>query len=546
MTELVRIDTYTDENKIPINPRMAKFRYITLFTDPKTHIVEVSDEGFDIKGNKSSRLYYDGDKTPPLMKNEETATEEGGNPNHDKSTGQFTSGSGDNSGKINDYKNKLRDRTQPNKEVRAIQKEVDEEITGKIWTLINQFGLKDKVKEVAMQGSYEKNTDLPTSGSDLDIFIVFNTDVPDKEREELGIKIGMGALTGKNPYLQDATTKYAEAYFEHKGQKMEVQIVPTRHLTLDQIKNKELNGDTISIGMERTPHQTKFMKVALKGKEGEVRMLKQFMKDTGLYDSSMKSQGFSGYASEVLIHNLDTFENVLKYFADFKKGDVIGGDKGNKDNAFSLIDPIDPNRDLISAFSDMKIGRTIKTAQHFLEHGEPPKASEPVEMDAVSLVYNTTQFNEDTLVGQVRKTQKSMVNQLKRMGFNIESKEEKITDDYSVNVPRTAMNKEEGESKVELTFGINNLEIPETYKDKGVPKNMEKAVTQYKQANQDAKFVEEDGRIKAIKKRPFTHLADALKWLSTSDSDVQKTSVIDDMKNGVQTNTRKYKFENLI
>jgi tRNA nucleotidyltransferase (CCA-adding enzyme) len=456
--------------------------------------------------------------------------------------GKFTS-----SGKISDFKAKLEERVKPNKEVRAIQKEVDEEITGKIWMLINQFGLNDKIEDVAMQGSYEKGTDLPTSGSDLDIFMVFKTDVPEAEREELGVKIGMGALTGKNPYVQDATSKYAEAFFDYKGQEMEVQIVPTRHLTLEQIKNKELNGEPISIGMERTPHQTKYMKEALKGKEHEVRMLKQFMKDTGLYDSSMKSQGFSGYSAEVLIDKFDTFEDTLKFFAGLKEGDIVdkhGEGKRNENNIFSLIDPIDPNRDLISAFSPMKIGRTVKVAKHFLENGEPPKQSEPIEMDSVSVIYNTTEKNEDTLVGQVRRTQKSIVNQLNRLGFDIPSSAEEISD-FTVDVPRTSMDRDE--NNVQLTFGTNDLTIPETYKDKGVPLKIPKAVNAYRNANKGLEFVEEDGRVKAIKKRPFTHLADALKFLtSDSKSDVQQTNVLKDMMKGVTTNIGKSKFENII
>jgi len=458
--------------------------------------------------------------------------------------GEFTAKGG---GNIDDFKAKLKDRVEPNKEVRALQKEVHEEINGKIWDKINSLGIRDKVKEVAMQGSYEKGTDLPTSGSDLDIFVVFNTDVDEEEREDLGIKIGMHALDGKNPYIQDATSRYAEAFFEHKGQQMEVQIVPTRHLTLEQIKTKTLNGEPISIGMERTPHQTKYMKEALKGKEHEVRMLKQFMKDTGLYDSSMKSQGFSGYSAEVLIDKFDTFEDTLKFFSSLKEGDIVdkhGEGKRNEQNVFSLIDPIDPNRDLISAFSTMKIGRTVKVAKHFLEYGTPPKQSEPVELDSVSVEYNSTQNNEDTLVGQVRKVQKSIVSQLGRLGFDIPINNDRVNN-FDVEIPRTKMDRDE--NKIKLTFGTNNITIPPTYKDKGVPTTIPKAVDAYRKANAGAEFVEEDGRVKAVKKRQFTHLADALKFLTTdTKGNVQSNGALDDMMKGVKTSVGKSKFENLI
>jgi len=525
-----RIDQYFNNKREPVEDvNDATSKYVTLFDDNG----EITEQ--------YSVLITDG-IDPELEEETEEATEEFKEEEHPREeSGKFTSGGS------SSFKKKLESKIKPNNKVKEIQKEVDKEITGNIWNTIDELDIKDKVKDVAMQGSYEKGTDLPTSGSDLDIFIVFNTDVSKEERERLGVKIGMKSLEGKNPYIQDATSKYAEAVFDHKGQRMEVQIVPTRHLTLEQIRNKEVDGKKIDIGMERTPHQTAFMKKALKGKEGEVRILKQFMKDTGLYDSSMKSQGFSGYATEVLIHNLGSFENVMKFFADFKVGETVGGEKGNKDNVFSLIDPIDPNRDLISAFSPIKIGRTIKTAQHFVKHGEPPTKSEPIEMNSVTVSYDTTQFNEDTLSGQVRKTQNSMINQLKNLGFDIPSKTENVVEDFSVEVPRVSSNRDEGESKVSITFGMDELTIPETYKDKGVPLEMTDAVNKYKEANKNRKFIEEDGRLKAIKKRPFTHLADAIKYLSTNGiSLLQKTGVTNDMKDGITTSIGKSKFENLI
>jgi len=532
LPELIdRVELYYNDKREPVEDvKDASFKYVTLF-----------DENGEVTEQYSVIIVNGMD---PELEEQKEATEEFVEDEHPRDHGKFTTKGG---GSSDNFKKKLKSRIKPDSKVRIIQEEVDKEITGKVWNTIDELGIRDKIKDVAMQGSYEKGTDLPTSGSDLDIFVVFNTDVPKDERERLGVKIGMKSLEGKEPYIQDATSKYAEAKWIHKGQNMEVQIVPTRHLTLEQIRNKEVDGKKIDIGMERTPHQTAFMKEALKGKEEEVRMLKQFMKDTGLYDSSMKSQGFSGYSTEVLIHNLGSFENVMKFFADFKVGEVVGGKQGNKDNIFSLIDPVDPNRDLISAFSPIKIGRTIKTAQNFIKHGEPPKKSEPIEMKSVTVSYDTTQFNEDTLSGQVRKTQNSMISQLKVLGFDIPSKTEDVVKDFSVQVPRITSNREEGESKVSLTFGMDELTIPETYKDKGVPKEMTDAVNDYKKVNKNRKFVEEDGIIKAIKKRPFTHLADAVRYLSTNGINLlQKTGVTNDMKGGIHTSIGKTKFENII
>jgi len=66
---IVRIDKYTDDNKIPTAPRKATYRYILLFDHDgiRGREVEYSDEGFDIKGDSVSIIYYEGDKIPPLI-----------------------------------------------------------------------------------------------------------------------------------------------------------------------------------------------------------------------------------------------------------------------------------------------------------------------------------------------------------------------------------------------------------------------------------------------------------------------------------------------
>lgn len=457
---------------------------------------------------------------------------------------------------MNKTKESIRERVKPKPEVRRKQEDVDKEVTSSVWSVIDSLGMRNKIHDVQMQGSYAKGTDLAESGSDLDLFVIFKKDVPAEEREKLGIEIGMKSLQKYNPHIQTATTKYAEAFFEKDGTPMEVQVVPTRHLTLEEIKNRRTEeGEEISIGMERTPHQTAFMKNALKGKEDEVRILKQFMKDNGLYDSSLKSQGFSGYATEVLIHNLGSFENVINFFANFKKGVIIGNTDKTFDNVFSLIDPIDQNRDLISAFSPLKIARTVKVAKHLLEHGEPPKRTEPVELDSVDVTFKSSETNEDALAGKIRKSQNAILRHMKQLGFDVPVSVEKVTDDFLVEVPRTRTDFENG--RIKLSFGLSNQEIPRFVKDKGMPINppnginavlWNKKLENYRQSNPNSQFVEENGMLKAIKERPFTRANDALEYLLNNKAEELglSKSIIQDLKRGLNVSLSKNKFENLI
>ncbi len=69
MTKLIRIDKYTDDNKKPVSPKKARYRYISMFNETGgiDHTTEYSENGFDIEGDKPSRIYYEGDKIPPLL-----------------------------------------------------------------------------------------------------------------------------------------------------------------------------------------------------------------------------------------------------------------------------------------------------------------------------------------------------------------------------------------------------------------------------------------------------------------------------------------------
>ena len=482
--------------------------------------------------------------------------------------GQFAKKEG---GDVSSYKEEKLEEVEPDKKIKDKQKNIDKKVTDKVEDAIKELGIEDKIYDVAMQGSYEKGTDLPSSGSDMDLFVVFNTDVSQEERDKFGLEIGRKVLTKDFVESQGwdfdyneevtATSKYVQAFFKDGEQDVEVQIVPTRHLTLEQIKEKKLNGEDIDIGMERTPHQTEYMKEALKGKEGEVRVLKKFMKEAGLYGSSLKQMGFSGYSAETLIDNFGTFEDVIDFFSELKEGDIVdkqGGGKRNKQNAFSIIDPIDPNRDLVSAFSTLKIGKTINVAKKFKETGEIPE-SKYKEMDSATLSFETDETNEDTLIGQVRKLAKSYQKQLKRYGFSVKSKEENVNG-IKVDVPDFSFDAEWDNDKqkniVKINFGTDTMTIPETLKDEGMqlkPANpnltqdqWNKNIQKYKDTNKGKDFIEEDGKIKAIKKHKFTNIMDAVRDLGVNwEGKLTKTNQNNFIKDTGVVSSGKAHFEEL-
>ena len=567
MAKLIKIEKFTDDDKNPTIPINSTYQYVTIFGEDDYIETEVlySEDGWDIDTDKTSLLYYDDDE-------EVVATED--NPNRepagssDGKGGQFASKDG---GSVSEYKETTMKDVETKPEVKEIQKKLDVNVTNKVEEAIKELGIEDKIYDVAMQGSYEKGTDLPASGSDMDLFVVFNTDVSEEEKNQYGLEIGRKVLNkdfaesqGWTNYYDEevtATSKYVQAFFKDGEQDVEVQIVPTKHLTLEQIRERKVDGKDIEIGMERTPHQTEYMKTALKGKEGEVRVLKKFMKDAGLYGSNLKQQGFSGYSAEVLIDKYDSFENVIDFFADLKGGDIVdkqGGGKRNKENAFSIIDPIDPNRDLVSAFSTQKIGKTINVAKKFKESGKIPEI-EYREMDSTTITFDSDEMNEDTLIGQVRKMANSYQSVLGKMGFNIETNTEKVNG-IDVELPNFSFDSEWDNDKkkntVKLNLGTNNITIPETSKDKGIslspptpkiPKEAwDKNIQKYRDNNDGSEFIEEDGKLKVIRKNQFTNMTDAIDYLNKNpEGKLAKTNQTEQVKNNSRVSTGKSEFQNI-
>ena len=100
----------------------------------------------------------------------------------------------DGGGSVSEYKETTMKDVETKPEVKEIQKKLDTNVTNKVEDAIKELGIEDKIYDVAMQGSYEKGTDLPASGSDMDLFVVFNTNVSEEEKNQYGLEIGRKVL----------------------------------------------------------------------------------------------------------------------------------------------------------------------------------------------------------------------------------------------------------------------------------------------------------------------------------------------------------------
>ena len=619
MELLIRKEVYTDNFKNPVLPKDSTVRYVTIFHQDKVGIEkqyqEYSENGWNIVSKTPNIDYYDDEE---IEDEEIMATED--NPNREPAGssggigGQFAKKDG--GGSISDIKKDLQKNIEPTEKETEIQTKIDVDVRARIQEKIDELGLTDKVDYVETQGSYVKGTDLPSKGSDMDIFVVFNPNVSEEERKDLGLKIGLATLDKEYANSQgwdnfkvdakDQENKYAEAFFDVDGQTVEVQIVPTRNMDRYDIIKKEVNGQKetvdgkkISIGMERTPHQTKFMNENLSVEQKlEVRTLKKFMKENGLYDSSVKSQGFSGYSTEVLIHNLGSFENVVDYFANYKMGEVIGlpsefdrkdlaehgveltyvgknketkmdeikdkytkeyynTDQAYMNNSIHMTDPIDPNRDIGGAISEAKLAKTILTMKHLKETGKIPDKVEPTTMNGVSLTFTSSGTDENTIGSQVQSLQNDMVAKLDDLGFKVEKEFDEpmnIVKGFDVNPDRTSIEQEKGSNEMTLNFGIEELyNYSETKREidvsdmkeqqlTGMIMGMDKKGTKYD-------YDKDKGIITTYNPRQFKNVKDAMKALlegTVKGTALSNNNVLRDIRSqNVDPFTKFTKFDNL-
>jgi len=210
-------------------------------------------------------------------------------------------------------------------------------IAKKVCDLVNQC-IEKYVQVVGFElgGSYAKGTWLPEK-ADIDIFVKFNKKTSEKDFRNIGTKIGFQSLKKHKPYTRHAEHPFVEAVVD--GTK--VNIVPCYDVSRGEWQS----------ATDRSIYHTKFMLQKLSNSlKGEVRILKKFFLHIDVYGAEIAKEGFSGYVSEVLISYFGSFEKTIKKISELKKEQVIGKSTKKFDSPVVIIDPVDNNRNLGTAF----------------------------------------------------------------------------------------------------------------------------------------------------------------------------------------------------
>lgn len=269
-----------------------------------------------------------------------------------------------------------------NKEMQELLREVLERIKPAADELARARRLFDEIRDVIekelterisyefmveLEGSVAKGTAL-RGELDLDIFVLIRNEKLSNEwieREVLNPLINALEASGYVVELRYASHPYIRVMAE-----IEVDIVPAYWaMSVEEVKTS----------VDRTPFHTRFVKEQIEKKPGladEIRLTKKFFKGIGVYGAEMKTQGFSGYLSEVLTIRYGSFLGLLRAMSKWRPPEVVttAPHQPPRDELIKLFeaaplivpDPVDWRRNAAAAVSLRTMARACLAASYFL------------------------------------------------------------------------------------------------------------------------------------------------------------------------------------
>lgn len=313
------------------------------------------------------------------------------------------------------------------------QAELEESL--KLYEEISDFIMQNYDVETHFAGSAGRGTCL-AGDKDVDIFVMFPKDTDREELERRGLEIG-------EEVFEELGEEYNVEYAEHPYTKgeirgQEVEIVPCYDVEPGEIRS----------AVDRTPHHTRWVKKNLDEELREdVVILKAFLDTQGVYGSSLRTRGFSGYLSEILVQQHGGFIDLLQAASEWDRRTVIDPEKHHpdglpdrleekfSDDSLVVIDPVDPERNVASVLSDENYTRFVHRCMefvdspgiHFFEEDEkiPTEFEAKQEVsrraDILVISFGTPDQVEDVVYPQMRKFTSRLRQVLEEKDFRVYS-----------------------------------------------------------------------------------------------------------------------------
>ncbi|WP_265109744.1 CCA tRNA nucleotidyltransferase [Halosolutus halophilus] len=294
--------------------------------------------------------------------------------------------------------------------------------------------------DVVQVGSTARNTWI-SGDRDIDIFVRFPPDLDRATLERYGLAVG-------HETLPEGHEEYAEhPYVKGTVEGFDVDVVPCFRLE---------SATEIRSAVDRTPFHTRYLQERLDDDlADDVRLAKQFLKGIGAYGSDLRTRGFSGYLTELLVLEYGGFRSLLEAAADWQPPVELDPEEHGRaretaspssasrdddadlpfDDPLVVIDPTDPERNVAAVCAAENVARFQHYAREFLaepqiEHFEPD-TPEPIDATdlrehvdrrgtrPVAIRFDAPDLVEDQLYPQLRKSLTGVTDGLDDRGFDV-------------------------------------------------------------------------------------------------------------------------------
>ena len=311
------------------------------------------------------------------------------------------------------------ERVAPDERERERMRRVAEALTERIRVALAEVPVEADVLQV---GSTARKTWL-SGDRDIDLFVRFPPTLDRERLEEYGLRVGRAVLP-------DGHEEYAEHPYvtgTHEG--FDVDLVPCYHVD---------RATEIRSAVDRTPFHTAYLDRRLDpALAGDVRALKRLLKSIGAYGSNLRTRGFSGYLTELLVLEEGGVVPLFEAAADWSlpvRYDPEDHGTVEFDDPLVVIDPTDPERNVAAVCAPEHVIRLQHYARDLLAapriepfFRSPP---DPLSPDAVrahverrettplAVVFDAPDVVEDQLYPQLRRSLTGITAALERRGFD--------------------------------------------------------------------------------------------------------------------------------
>ena len=375
----------------------------------------------------------------------------------------------------------IRERTTPDPDERERLETVTAQLIERAEAAVAELPAPANEADVVRVGSTARGTWLP-GDRDVDLFVRFPTALDRDELEQYGLRVG-------HEVLPDGREEYAEHPYvvgTHDG--FDVDCVPCFDVR---------DATAIRSAVDRTPFHTAYLEARLdESTAADVRVCKRFLTAIGAYGSDLRTEGFSGYLTELLVVEHGSARALFEAVADWEPPVRLDPeDHGTEtfDDPLVVIDPTDPTRNVAAVCSAANVARFQHHARRLLADPDPARfESRSVESFSpadvrrhvhqrgtapVAVVFDAPNIVDDQLFPQLRRSLAGVEQGLRDREFRVlrsavftaESGDTTAVDQTADGAEETAATTEPDARRVALFFELTHTRLPAVERHEGPP-----------------------------------------------------------------------------